>query len=127
LFGTWTAFVPGQSVADPASNTPVAGSTSYGGAGSDPFLINVPGTTSVESYGAEARWNVGQAAGVVPGHKYRAQAIMHDGDQNKAGGDVGEACTTFTVPVAGVVTHTSTQANAGADGGYHIRVPINTS
>ena len=44
-----------------------------------------------EGFGAEARWNVS----LVPGHSYRLQVIVHDGDQNKVGGDSGEACVLF--------------------------------
>jgi hypothetical protein len=43
-----------------------------------------------EGYGAELRFEVG----LVAGHSYRFQAIVHDGDQNK-GGDSGEACAVF--------------------------------
>ena len=44
-----------------------------------------------EGFGAEVRWNVQLQAG----HSYRLQVIVHDGDQNKVGGDSGEACVTF--------------------------------
>jgi hypothetical protein len=33
---------------------------------------------------------------LVAGHRYRAQFIVHDGDQNKDGGDVGQACVNLT-------------------------------
>src|SRR5256885_16974793 len=55
--------------------------------GGDP----VPGGLSDEGFGAEVRWNVS----LVAGHSYRLQVIVHDGDQNKAGGDSGEACAIF--------------------------------
>ena len=48
-----------------------------------------------EGYGAEVRWNVDAliAAGqMVSGRAYRLQFMVHDGDQNKAGGDSGENC-----------------------------------
>jgi hypothetical protein len=51
----------------------------------------VPAGLANEGYGAEARWNVSLA----PGHSYRLQVIVHDGDQNKVGGDSGEACVLF--------------------------------
>jgi hypothetical protein len=44
-----------------------------------------------EGFGAEARWSVA----LVASHSYRLQVIIHDGDQNKAGGDSGEACVLF--------------------------------
>jgi hypothetical protein len=63
-------------------------------------------TTSFnEGYGTEVVWNasglkVSGTASLQTGHQYRAQMITHDGDQNHTsnGGDVGEVCTTFTVP-----------------------------
>jgi hypothetical protein len=51
----------------------------------------VPTGLANEGFGAEMRWNVPLAAG----HSYRLQVIVHDGDQNKAGGDSGEACVVF--------------------------------
>ncbi len=57
------------------------------------FILNDPVPTGVknEGYSAEVRW------GVIfqPGHSYRLQVIVHDGDQNKVGGDCGEACIVF--------------------------------
>ena len=44
-----------------------------------------------EGYGAEVVWNLA----LIPGHSYRVQAMVHDGDQNKVGGDWGEACVNF--------------------------------
>jgi len=44
-----------------------------------------------EGYGAEVKWDLA----LVPGHNYRVQVIVHDGDQNKVGGDTGEACVNF--------------------------------
>jgi hypothetical protein len=47
--------------------------------------------TKAESYGTEVRWDLRLEAG----HNYRFQVMVHDGDQNKIGGDAGEACVTF--------------------------------
>jgi len=63
------------------------------GAGSDA----PPSGTSNEGYGAEARWNV-NSLGLQPGHAYRLQFMVHDGDQNKSGGDSGEGCLTVVMP-----------------------------
>jgi hypothetical protein len=60
-----------------------------------------PAGLANEGYGAEARWNVP----LVAGHSYRVQVIVHDGDQNKVGGDSGEACVLFC-------------SGGGSDGGY---------
>lgn len=57
------------------------------GAGAD----TPPAGLANQGYGAEARWNVS----LVPGHSYRLQVLVHDGDQNKTGGDSGEACVLF--------------------------------
>jgi hypothetical protein len=93
VFGTWKAAVrtvddtvsPAKVTitpdADPAKNNWDLGS------GSDP----VPAGLANEGYGAEVRWDVPLAAG----HSYRIQVMVHDGDQNKAGGDSGEACVIY--------------------------------
>jgi hypothetical protein len=47
--------------------------------------------THAEAFGAEVRWDIRLEAG----HNYRFQVMVHDGDQNKIGGDSGEACVTF--------------------------------
>jgi hypothetical protein len=47
--------------------------------------------TKAEAYGTEVRWDIRLEAG----HNYRFQVMVHDGDQNKIGGDAGEACVTF--------------------------------
>ena len=52
-----------------------------------------------EGYGAEISWDV-NSLGLIPGHTYRLVFMVHDGDQNKTGGDVGEACTTIHIPEA---------------------------
>jgi hypothetical protein len=57
------------------------------GAGADP----VPAGLTNQGFGAEVRWEVPLAAG----HSYRIQVMVHDGDQNKAGGDSGEACVIY--------------------------------
>ena len=50
-----------------------------------------------EGYGAECAWNI-NALGLKQGHTYRLQFIVHDGDQNKTGGDCGESCTSAFIP-----------------------------
>ena len=92
VFGTWKAAVrtvdntvspPTVTIApdaDPAKNN-----WNLGGGATPPAGLNSQG------FGTEARWNVA----LVPGHSYRLQVIVHDGDQNKVGGDSGEACVLF--------------------------------
>lgn len=47
-----------------------------------------------DGYGCEAVWDVTKLH-LQAGHKYRILFMVHDGDQNKAGGDAGEACITI--------------------------------
>jgi hypothetical protein len=102
VFGSWKAAVetvddttspPTVSVtpdSDPAKNNWSLGK----GADTPPG-----GFTSLdnEGYGAEARWNV-DSLGLQPGHAYRMEFMVHDGDQLKVGGDTGEACMTVVMP-----------------------------
>jgi len=92
VFGSWKAAVrtvdttvtPATATitpdADPAKNN-------WGLAGG----LTPPTGLKNEGFGTEARWNVP----LVPGRSYRLQVIVHDGDQNKVGGDSGEACVLF--------------------------------
>jgi len=53
-----------------------------------------------QGYGAEIVWDVDTllADGVLQeGRVYRVQFMVHDGDQNKVGGDTGEGCATVFV------------------------------
>src|SRR5262245_22701866 len=60
--------------------------------GGDP----VPAGLVNEGYGAEVRWDVDRL-GLIPGHSYRLYFMVHDGDQNKSGGDVGHGCAILNV------------------------------
>jgi uncharacterized repeat protein (TIGR01451 family) len=96
-------------------------------------------TTSYnEGYGTEVQWNVAgltaydpttsSFVAVKPGHTYRVQSMTHDGDQNhtSGGGDVGEVCTTFSVPGTASIqvlkTADATQVNAGKAIGFTVTV-----
>jgi len=94
VYGTWKAAVRtyDKTAATPFSvTTPDADPAKNDwnlGSGADP----VPSTLAKnQGYGAEIVWNLS----LIPGHSYRVQAIVHDGDQNKAGGDSGEACVNY--------------------------------
>ena len=63
--------------------------------------------------GAEARWNVT----LTPGHSYRLQVLVHDGDQNKAGGDSGEACVLFCAGGGGCGSDGCPTTGTGGTGG----------
>jgi hypothetical protein len=73
--------------ADPARNG------SNLGVGADTPPVAVGG----EGYGAEVRWNL-SSLGLIPGHTYRFYVMVHDGDQNKSGGDAGQAAYNLTIP-----------------------------
>jgi hypothetical protein len=79
--------------ADPAKNNWNLGTTV-----APPGFPNQPpaGLTN-EGYGAEVAWSV-SALGLQPGRSYRLQFMVHDGDQNKSGGDVGQNCSTVGIP-----------------------------
>ena len=92
VFGSWKAAVRTvDNTVSPATVTitpdadPAKNSWNLAG-GSTP-----PAGLANEGFGTEARWNVP----LIPGHSYRLQVIVHDGDQNKVGGDSGEACALF--------------------------------
>ncbi len=96
VFGTWKgavryvdktrspAAITVTNDVDPAKNNWNLGS-------GDP----APAGLSTQGYGAEIRWNVDDlvvAGKMIPGHTYRLQFMVHDGDQNTTGGDSGEGC-----------------------------------
>jgi hypothetical protein len=92
VFGTWKAAVrtvdktvTPNAVTITPDQDPAKNSWSLGGGDA------VPAGLANEGYGAEARWSVS----LLASHSYRVQVIVHDGDQNKAGGDSGEACVLF--------------------------------
>jgi len=81
IFGTWKP----SNASDPAkNNTNVDGET-------------WPSGLSHEGYTSVILWKT-NTLGLQAGHVYRLQAMVHDGDQNKTGGDVGEVCTTIQSP-----------------------------
>ena len=61
-----------------------------------------PAGTSGDSWGALIKWDIA-SLNLTPGHNYRMYVMVHDGDQNKTGGDVGDSCTNFTVPGYGSI------------------------
>ena len=99
VFGTWKGAVmttDKTKTPNTVTVTPDADPTKNNwnlGAGSDA----PPSGTGSLGYGAEARWNVNNL-GLQPGHAYRMEFMVHDGDQNKTGGDAGEGCMTVVIP-----------------------------
>jgi len=55
-----------------------------------------------QGFGAEVVWNVDDLVAsrqMILGRSYRLQFMVHDGDQNKAGGDTGENCVNLFLPL----------------------------
>ena len=100
VFGTWKAAVKTiDQTRNPATVTvtpdadPAANNWNLG-PGADPVPVPTP---TDEGYGGEVRWNI-SSLNLIPGHQYRVYFMVHDGDQNQAGGDSGQACGYFTMP-----------------------------
>jgi hypothetical protein len=103
VFGPWTQAVrtvdktrtPPRITVEPDDDGPSRNHWNI--PGGDP----VPPGLNDEGYGAEVRWNVDDlvAAGLMrPGHTYRLQVMVHDGEQTKPGGNAAQGCTTVTIP-----------------------------
>jgi len=59
-------------------------------------LITLPYTKGYHgNYGAQIRWYL-RSFNLNESHSYRFQFLVHDGDQNQDGGDVGEGCAFIT-------------------------------
>jgi hypothetical protein len=80
------------------------------GPGGDP----APAGLENEGYGTEVVWFIDQLR-LQQGHTYHLQFMVHDGDQNKTGGDVGQGCTTIYIPV-NKTDETSSIAKINGDG-----------
>lgn len=107
VFGTWKAAVkvvdytkaPAKVIVMP-DRDPYRNAKWKLGPGSDP----VPSGLKSEGYCAEIRWDIGAlvAQGVLQAnHSYRFQFMVHDGDQNKSGGDVGQGCVNLYIAPCG--------------------------
>src|SRR5204863_6592978 len=96
IYGTWKSAIRSvDTTADPnlTSITPdvdPAKNTWNLGPNADPIPPHAM-AGKAEGYSAEVRWDLV----LVAGHNYRIQVMVHDGDQNKVGGDSGEACVDF--------------------------------
>ena len=85
VFGSWKWSVPGLTTGISSTNDPSKNSSF--GPGADP----PPAPLTNLGFLTEARWDASDL-GLTPGRAYRIQFMVHDGDQNKIGGDVGQAC-----------------------------------
>jgi len=96
LFGTWKDAIKSGGNITPGADPPK--NSTYG-----PGADTAPANISYEGYRTEVRWNLASlkdenGTPVQVGHSYRVVFMVHDGDQNNAGGDTGEACVNLTVP-----------------------------
>jgi len=71
------------------------------GSGSDPIpanaIINPLAFNDIRpGWGAQIGWDL-NSLGLVPNHDYRFQVMVHDGDNNGNGGDVGHGCVNIHV------------------------------
>src|SRR5262249_30901098 len=103
VYGTWKSGTNtidhtkavGKKVTYNGGNDPATNHWNLG-AGADP----VPSGLVDQGFGAEVVWaaqGVG-GLGLLHGHVYRLEFMVHDGDQNNSGGDVGEACANMYIP-----------------------------
>ena len=94
IFGSWKGAVrhvdntvtPALITVDPDSD-PAKNNWNLAGGGP------VPTTLKDAGYGAEVQWNLANLR-LISGHTYRFYFMVHDGDQNKVGGDSGHGCVT---------------------------------
>jgi hypothetical protein len=102
IYGTWTyaTETAGSNQGTPVQAMPMQNHWNNGGApAANPvpasiqactLNTNSSGVSPSSAYTAQVDFEVG----LISGHSYRLQVIVHDGDQRR-GGDSGEGCVTF--------------------------------
>jgi hypothetical protein len=64
--------------------------------GGTPAPASIQGASQGQQYSADLQWNLSSLTvngqPLIAGHTYRLYFIIHDGDQNHQGGDVGQGC-----------------------------------
>jgi hypothetical protein len=103
VFGTWKSFTRTVDYTTSPATVSVTAPTdpAKNGWNLGPGSDAPPAGLTNEGYGAEMRWSLSdlQAQGLlIPGHTYRFYVIVHDGDQNKVGGDAGQASFNYSFP-----------------------------
>jgi hypothetical protein len=97
IWGTWKAANRSSTGAITPGPDPAKNNWNLDGSNPDPVPLINGALPKNEGYGAEVAWNI-SSLGLVSGHAYRLEFMVHDGDQNKTGGDSGEACVNVFVP-----------------------------
>jgi hypothetical protein len=101
IYGTWKNATEGDGgTGTPVQNDPTQNNWNNGGPpAANPvpdaikactFNSNASGVSPSSAFTAQVDFEVG----LISGHSYRLQVIVHDGDQRR-GGDSGEGCVTF--------------------------------
>jgi hypothetical protein len=107
IFGSWKSATENGTIGQPSGGDPASNGWNLG-AGADPVPASVMTVCGGGggAYGAEIQF----AVGLLTGHSYRLQTILHDGDQTR-GADSGEGCAlycaaagTACAPACGVCT-----------------------
>jgi uncharacterized repeat protein (TIGR01451 family) len=139
VFGTWKSFSEtiNTTTSPPTVTLSTTGDPAANGTNLGPGADPLPSGFTSLGYTAEAQWNLAQLQAdklLIPGHVYRFYMIVHDGDQNKSGGDVGQACVdliyTPPPPPPPVTIDKAAESTTAAPGGsvtYDYTVTNNTS
>jgi hypothetical protein len=121
VFGAWKSFVR---TVDYTQATPTVSVTAdvdpvKNGWNLGPGSDAPPSGTANQGYGAEVKWDLNALYAqhvLIPGHNYRFYVIIHDGDQNKTGGDAGQAAYNNVYPGPPVLPATISGAVTGPSG-----------
>jgi hypothetical protein len=108
IYGTWKAaavFIDKTKTPNTRTITPGADPQTKNhlnvGYGTIAGAAQVPAGVQDLGFTAEVVWKLGDlkvgGGPLIAGHSYRVQFMVHDGDQNKTGGDVGQACVTLNL------------------------------
>ncbi|HQU45816.1 MAG TPA: hypothetical protein PK867_23580, partial [Pirellulales bacterium] len=113
VFGTWKSATEtvDETGATPTVSFNVGSDPAKNGWNLGPGADPAPTSIQNQGFGAEAQWTLGSVLDqnghhLVSGHSYRFYFIVHDGDQNKVGGDVGQAAFDLMSPVTPTITTT---------------------
>jgi hypothetical protein len=104
VYGSWKGFVRtvDYTTGSPAISVTADADPAQNGWNLGPGSDAPPTGTTNDGYGAEIKWNLNalyQQGVLQAGHNYRFYVIIHDGDQNKVGGDAGQAAYNEISPI----------------------------